>query len=170
MSKKILPIGLFFAVLMCFSPVKAQEPSPAFKSTPYPVPRYVSLGSDEVYVRAGPGKRYPIQWVLNKEGIPVEIILEYEAWRKIKDHEGETGWVHGSLLSGRRTAFVQSDANVNVHQKPKASSRTKAVVQPGALLNVEKCNGAWCEIEASGYGGWVLQENLWGVYPAEQFD
>ena len=99
---------LILALLCVFPGVSgAETEKDAFRSTPYPLPRYVSLASDQVYVRAGPGSRYPIQWEFRKKGLPVEIVLEFDTWRKIKDYEGQEGWVHQSLLSGRRTGLIR---------------------------------------------------------------
>ena len=39
--------------------------------------RFVSLRSDEVNVRVGPGVRYPVKWVFRQKAIPVEIVQEY---------------------------------------------------------------------------------------------
>ncbi|MDU6375688.1 MAG: SH3 domain-containing protein, partial [Bradyrhizobium sp.] len=71
-----------------------------------PVPRYVSLKSDHVNVRAGPTKDNDVAWVYTRSGLPVEITAEYENWRRVRDSEGSEGWVYHSLLSGRRTAVV----------------------------------------------------------------
>src|SRR5690606_13563935 len=68
-----------------------------FHSSPYPIPRFVSLASDEVNVRTGQGPKYPVKWVYTTKNRPVEVILEYDAWRKVKDMDGEQGWVHGTL-------------------------------------------------------------------------
>ncbi len=69
-----------------------------------PVPRYVSLKSDHVNVRAGPTKDNDVAWVYTRSGLPVEITAEFENWRRVRDSEGAEGWVYHSLLSGRRTA------------------------------------------------------------------
>src|SRR5690606_22259481 len=61
---------------------------------------------NEVNVRTGPGTRYPIQWVYLRRGWPVEVIEEYELWLQIRDIDGDTGWVHRNLLSGRRTLVI----------------------------------------------------------------
>ncbi len=71
-----------------------------------PVPRYVSLKSDHVNVRAGPTKDNDVAWVYTRSGLPVEITAEFENWRRVRDSEGAEGWVYHSLLSGRRTAVV----------------------------------------------------------------
>src|SRR4026209_512491 len=72
------------------------------KGSGLPLPRFASLRSDEVNVRTGPGPRYPIDWVFKRKAMPVEIVAEYENWRKIRDWQGASGWVHQSLLSGQR--------------------------------------------------------------------
>ncbi|MGB0720715.1 MAG: SH3 domain-containing protein, partial [Bdellovibrionales bacterium] len=96
---------LFVVLFPCIA--FAQDAVDPFRSTAYPLPRFAALASNEIYVRAGPGKQYPVQWVFKKAGLPVEIVLEFDHWRKIKDYEGASGWVHKSLLSGRRTAIVK---------------------------------------------------------------
>ena len=80
--------------------------SQAGRSTGLPVPRFVSLGADRVNVRFGPGKQYPINWVFARKDLPVEIVAEFDTWRKIRDFDGEEGWIHSSLLSSRRTIMV----------------------------------------------------------------
>src|SRR5215207_5187614 len=73
-----------------------------------PVPRYVSLKSDRVNVRAGPTKDHDVAWVYARSALPVEVTAEFENWRRIRDWEGAEGWVYHSLLSGRRTATIAS--------------------------------------------------------------
>ena len=85
----------------------ARRPRPAGGSgTGLPVPRYVSLKTDRVNLREGPSKDHRTAWVFQRAGLPVEIVAEYETWRRIRDSEGTEGWVLHSLLSGRRTALV----------------------------------------------------------------
>src|SRR5262245_37242621 len=79
-------------------PQKAQR-----KGSGLPLPRFASLRSDEANVRSGPGTRYPIDWVFRRKGMPVEIVAEYENYRKIRDWQGASGWVHQSLLTGKRS-------------------------------------------------------------------
>ena len=71
-----------------------------------PVPRFVSLKSDQVNVRGGPTKNHDTTWLYQRAGLPVEITAEFENWRRIRDWEGTEGWVYHSLLSGRRTGVV----------------------------------------------------------------
>ncbi len=172
MIQKISLIGVFLTFL-CFNPVvfaSEKAGSGAFRSTEYPLPRFVSLRSNEVYVRTGPGKKYPVQWIFRKKGIPVEIILEYDVWRRIKDFDGHEGWVHKSLLSGKRTGFVQSDDKVSVLKKDRKNSDIQVYLEPEVLVEIDECGGAWCRVNAAGYKGWLQQNLIWGVYEAEKFD
>ena len=171
MTRKSL---LFFCI--CFfsfagAPAQAQDTSPAFRSTQLPLPRFVTIRADEAYVRTGPGSRYPIKWVFTHVGLPVEIILEYETWRKIRDHEGEEGWMHHSLLSGRRGGLVRGEDMVAVYRKPNSESRLRAYIEPGTVITVSECpKGDFCLARAQGYSGWVDRKFIWGIYADEIFD
>ncbi len=147
----------------------AQEPDP-FHSSPYPLPRFVSLGSGEVNVRTGPGPKYPIKWVYTALNLPVEVVLEYENWRKIKDKDGDEGWVHSNLLSGTRTGIIKSNQNIIVLSKPDTSSKKLLEVEPQLLVFIKECEGGWCKISTSGYSGWIERKFIWGVYENENFD
>jgi SH3-like domain-containing protein len=167
MSKKAL---LFILIAFMAFPVRAQDIPPAFRSTDYPLPRFVSLGADEIFVRAGPGLKFPVKWVFRKRGLPVEVVLEYESWRKIRDSEGGEGWVHSALLSGSRSGRVRAEKPVPVRQKPAEQARLRAYIEPGALAALKACEGGWCKIEAVGYSGWMERQYIWGVYENEDFD
>ena len=73
------------------------------------LPRFVSLRASEVNMRTGPGTRYPIAWVYKQRNLPVEIVDEFDTWRRIRDWEGSEGWVHQSMLHGRRSIMVVED-------------------------------------------------------------
>ena len=145
-----------------------------FNKSGLPVPRFVSLANDETNVRAGPGQKYPIKWVINRKGLPVEVILEFEHWRKIKDHDGQEGWVFHTLLSGKRTALINSKNTVDVYEKPADSNGKKQRVsirlESGVQVNIGRCDGSWCKVEVSGFSGWVERKSLWGVYADENFE
>jgi SH3-like domain-containing protein len=139
------------------------------------LPRFVSLKSDKVNVRAGPTKDHDVTWVYTRTGLPVEIVAEYENWRRIRDWEGAEGWVYHSLLSGRRTGLVvakikAAEDPIPVHANPDPQAAVTARLQPGVLSAVKRCNGEWCRVSGNGYDGWIHQDRLWGVYPKEQVD
>jgi SH3-like domain-containing protein len=136
-----------------------------------PVPRYVSLKSDHVNVRAGPTKDNDVAWVYTRSGLPVEITAEFENWRRVRDSEGAEGWVYHSLLSGRRTAVVtmkNKDDLAALHENADTESSVTARLQAGVVAQVKKCDAHWCHIAGSGFDGWIEQQRLWGVYSDEQ--
>ncbi|MHC8507951.1 MAG: SH3 domain-containing protein [Rhodospirillales bacterium] len=133
-----------------------------------PVPRYVSLRADEVNMRTGPGVQYPVEWVYKRVGLPVEVIAEFETWRKIRDWEGAQGWVHQSMLSGRRTFIVTSQQRT-VRREPSAAAAAAAVAEPGVIGAFKECEPIkdWCEVEVGGHSGWLRRADVWGVYRGE---
>lgn len=139
-----------------------------------PLPRYVSLKSGRINVRRGPGSDYQIEWVFEKRGLPVEVTAESDRWRRIRDREGDVGWVWHSMLDGRRTAIIETRKDdptpVALHAGPDASAAIVAYAEPGVIAQLASCKDRWCELKASGYEGWVLREELWGTYPDENFE
>jgi SH3-like domain-containing protein len=136
-----------------------------------PVPRFVSLKPSDTPMREGPSKDHRIKWLFKKEGVPVEIIAEYDNWRRVRDSEGDDGWVFHSRLSGRRTAQINpklKDPTLPLYAKDSDSAAVVARLQPGVIGNVEQCTGRWCRIFGEGFEGWIQQERLWGVYPGER--
>jgi SH3-like domain-containing protein len=130
------------------------------------IPRYASLRSDEVNLRTGPGERYPIDWVLTKKGLPVEIVAEFDVWRKIHDSEGTEGWVHERLLSDSRTVILVGNIRV-LHAEPDAAAPAVARAEPGVIASLLECGGPWCRVEARGIKGWLRRNEVWGVSPDE---
>lgn len=130
------------------------------------LPRFVSLRSDEVNVRTGPGLRYPIEWVFQRAALPVEVVSEFEAWRKIRDHEGNEGWIHRALLTAQRNVLVTDDIRM-MRRKPDLDARPVARLEPGVIARLEGCESGWCEIAVAGYEGWIDAGSIWGVYPNE---
>lgn len=138
-----------------------------------PVPRYVSLKSDRVNLREGPSKEHRTVWIYERAGLPVEITAEFETWRKVRDSEGTEGWVLHSLLSGRRTALVapwKKGSLLPLRSQPSDGASLAANLQPGVVANVKRCDGDWCRVFGDGFDGYILQTNLWGVYPGEHVD
>ena len=131
-----------------------------------PVPRFVSLRADEVNLRTGPGERYPIDWVLTRKGLPVEIVQEFDVWRKIRDFQGSEGWVHQRMVTGIRNTIVAGETRA-LHADPDAASPPVARAEPGVIGHLLECRGPWCRIEAQGIKGWLKRSEVWGVYADE---
>ena len=141
-----------------------------------PVPRFVSLKPARVNLRIGPGRDYPVSWLFMKSGLPVEIIQEYDNWRRIRDADGTEGWVYQSLLSGKRTAitapWLKNDKSkmITMRRDANDTAAVAADIEPGVVGTVRQCTGQWCRMDVSGVRGWIRQSDLWGVYPGEVFD
>src|SRR5262245_17296671 len=161
---------LLLAVLLVAPPVVAPLvawPVPAdAQRSELPVPRYVSLRADEVRLRAGPNVSYPIEWVLRRRHLPVEIIAEFELWRRVRDPQGAEGWVHQSLLSGRRYVVTTGETRT-LRRRPEPDAPPVARVEAGVVGELIECQGAWCRVDAGGFRGWLRRTEVWGVYPNE---
>ncbi len=138
-----------------------------------PIPRFVSLKAEKVNVRRGPSSEHPVAWVFQRKGLPVEIVAEFENWRRVRDSDGEEGWILQNMLSGKRTAVIapwKQGQRVPLLTAATAASGLVAEVGAGVVGEVEGCDGQWCEVTAGGYDGFVEQTQLWGVYPGEKVD
>jgi SH3-like domain-containing protein len=137
-----------------------------------PLPRFVSLKSGRVNSRIGPGLNYSVDWLYLKPGLPMEIIQEYDNWRRVRDADGAEGWINQSLLSGRRTAIVApwqkgKEATIDLRADPDGDARAVAVLQPGVIGTIKSCTGEWCQMSFDGHTGWISQSLVWGAYPGE---
>lgn len=146
-------------------------PGHAGQQSQLPLPRFVSFRAEEVNLRAGPETHYPIEWIYRKKYLPIEVIAEFYHWRKIKDYEGSTGWVHKSLLSGLRTGITINRIQTLL-AKPQEDSKIIAYIEPEVIVQLKKCQGQWCYIETmkDPISGWLNKDGLFGVYPNEIID
>lgn len=144
--------------------------NPYFNNTGLPLPRYISFASGKVFMRSGPGLRYPIRWIYTEKGLPIEVIQEFDTWRKVRDYEGAEGWVHQSLLSGRRAGITRGDDPVTLYRKSSVDSKPVVELEPMVVLPLEECTKNWCKSEIQGFKGWIEKKFLWGVYADEEFD
>jgi SH3-like domain-containing protein len=138
----------------------------AGRSTGLPLPRFVSLGADRVNLRFGPGEQYPIRWVLAREGLPVEIIAEFDTWRKVKLHDGDEGWIWAKLLSSRRTVLV-TEAVGELRRTADADARVVLRAESGVIGDLIGCAEQWCRIDIHGRRGWLPRDAFWGTLPGE---
>ncbi len=146
------------------STVATTEPS-------LPIPRFVSLRTDPVNLRTGPGVRYPVDWIYMRRRLPVEIIAEFETWRQIRDADGAEGWVHQSMLSGRRTGMIKGAAQA-LRKTNVDSAETLATLEPGVIIDVQRCaaDAPFCRVEINGLQGWLKRDQFWGAYPQEKIE
>ena len=172
MMRGLRIVVVLMLVALASAPTHAAEQAGTVSGLP--VPRFVSLKSDKVNVRAGPTKDQDVAWVYSRAALPVEVTAEFENWRRIRDWEGAEGWVYHSLLSGRRTALVSQpkgkDELLVLRAKPDAAAAVMAKLQNGVLGSVKQCQNGWCRLVGDGFDGWIEQPRLWGVYPGEKVE
>ena len=122
---------------------------------------FLSLKNNEVNLRQGPSFEYPIKFTYKKKYLPVLIIDKFETWRKIKDFKKNSGWIHISQLSKRKSA-INIKENSIIYKKSTVYSRPIAKLETGRLVLVKKCKIEWCKISSGKYGGWIKKNYLWG--------
>ena len=136
------------------------------------IPRFASLRSNHINARSGPGARYPIEWVYMQKSAPVEIIAEFELWRKIKDWQGSETWVHKSMLTGKRFVKVITPGENNIYAKDDYNAKVIAKVEDEVVGEIKKCpvNTNFCLVQFGSVDGWIPKQNLYGIYPDEIID
>lgn len=147
------------------APISAKVPTRG-AVTNLPLPRFVSLKTDEGNARRGPGLTHRIDWLFTKTGMPLKITAEHEHWRRVEDSEGFGGWVHYSLLSGVRSVLIKGEM-VDFHVAPRPDASLAFRAEGGVIGRVIKCDGTWCRINIDGQKGWVPMAALWGVVEGE---
>ena len=133
-----------------------------------PIPRYVSLKYDEINVRVGPGQRYPIRYVYHRKHLPVQVVEEFAHWRKIKDFQGSSGWVHKGAIDGARTAMIL-DKPQNLYAKPEVTDRPVMRAAATVIGQLKACLPDWCAMQIGERDGWIRKADVWGVTREEVF-
>jgi SH3-like domain-containing protein len=122
---------------------------------------FLSLKNNEVNLRVGPSFKHPIKLTYIKKHLPVIILDKSETWRKIKDFENNSGWIHVSQLSKKKSA-INIKNNSLLFKKPTIYSKPLAKLEVGRLVLIKKCKIKWCNVKTDSYTGWVLKSSLWG--------
>ena len=159
-------LGLALAVLVFLVSAATAQETPRVGASGLALPRFVSLRSDEANLRTGPGTRYPIDWIYQRRGLPMQVIDEFDIWRRVRDHQGTVGWMHRSMLAGRRTLLVLGERPL-LRRRPVPAAPGLAYLESGVVGAFGGCEGGWCRIEAQGFEGWLRRAEVWGVDPNE---
>lgn len=177
-SALVRSIALLLLALLTVAPALAQSANPSG----LPLPRFASTRSEPINIRVGPGTKYEVAWTYLKSGVPVEIVQEFDTWRKIRDVDGSEGWVHQNLLSGTRVGYatpLTANGEAALRSGPSDDATLRARLGAGFKVTIKQCDGDWCEVTATtqdagqrsaNYSGYLHQAELWGVYPDESFD
>ena len=147
----------------------AQEIKLTVRGSGLPVPRFVTLKSSEANLRAGPGLEYPVLWQYRTPKLPVRVDAEFGIWRKIVDHDGTAGWMHGSVLSLSRMALVKTNM-AKIHRNPNPTSALIALAERNALMELQSCPKLWCRVKADNVRGWIKRQAIWGLLQTESLN
>tara|TARA_B100000963_G_scaffold347464_1_gene353839 strand:- start:162 stop:608 length:447 start_codon:yes stop_codon:yes gene_type:complete len=123
---------------------------------------FLTLRNDKVNLRQGPSFEYPIKLFYKKKFLPVLVQDKFENFRKVRDHENNSGWIHISQLSKKKAAIVIEDelimfSNSTIYSNP------IVLLKKGRLVKIKKCNENWCKVVAGNFKGWLKKESLWGL-------
>lgn len=134
-----------------------------------PQPYFVSVKVDEAYMREGPSDMHRVKWIYRRKGLPLEVIASFDVWRRVRDMDGEIGWMHVALLARDRMALVMGATDVQVYARDDATSEVRATARPGAIGRLLGCAKLACEVDFAGAEGWIARERLWGVHEGDEF-
>jgi SH3-like domain-containing protein len=170
--------GAVICSLMMMAPVsgelienkaQAEEAKRTVRGSGLKVPRFVTLKFSEANLRAGPGREYPVLWQYRKVGLPLLVDAEFGVWRKVIDHEGTSGWMHGAGLSLRRMVLVRNPM-VEIYADSRDDSAVVALAERNALLELESCPKNWCQVSTEQIKGWIKRQDIWGVRADESLE
>ena len=151
-------VGLVAAVLMAViiaaAPAAAQERA---------VPYWAALRYEQVNMRVGPSREYPVEWVYQRKGLPVKVVRVREGWRLVQDMAGDQGWIAASQLTPERGVVITGTGLVDMRAEPRAASALRWRAEPGVVARYVGCREGWCEIDIEGRKGWVPADRLWGT-------
>ncbi len=172
LMKKKIPTPLLFTLIINFKKIfpllVVFAPTFLEAATSLPVPRFATLRSNNIIMRVGPGREYPIKWKLHRKGLPIKILAEYDTWRQVICHDGSKGWIHQSLLSGKRNLLVVGDGKFLLSSSNR-SAMVKAKLSDQLLLatKVKKCTSDRCPVTIQDQWGWVNKKDVWGLLKSE---
>tara|TARA_B100000029_G_scaffold465725_1_gene500598 strand:- start:108 stop:569 length:462 start_codon:yes stop_codon:yes gene_type:complete len=148
-NKKII-IYIFLFILFFFSKTYANQNN-----------TFLSLKNNEVNLRQGPSFEHPIKFIYKKKYLPVVILDKSETWRKIMDFENNTGWIHVSQLTKKKSGINKKNNSI-MYEKPTIYSKPLAKLERGRLVLIIKCKKKWCKTKSGNFTGWIMKDFLWG--------
>lgn len=162
-------LAWFVTIALAF-PGAAQDVSQEVgKVTGFPLPRFVSMKTSIGNARRGPGFAYRIDWVFNHANTPLMVTGEHDLWRRVKDVDGEGGWMHFRLLSGVRTVVFR-ESGTPIYDQPDSGGLVFAYADKGVIAFLKVCTPDWCRVSGKGYSGWVRKTRVFGVFEDEIID
>ena len=162
-ASRCFAISVVAAVISAFATVFALAAASG------PQPYFVSIKVDEAFMREGPSDMHRVKWIYQRKGLPLEVIATFDVWRRVRDMDGEVGWMHMALLTRDRTAVVTSGPGAEVHARDDTTSQILARAAPGAIGRLLGCGVVACQVEFAGVEGWIARARLWGIHAGEEY-
>ncbi|MDT0575514.1 SH3 domain-containing protein [Croceicoccus sp. F390] len=135
-------------------------PSPAFAADE--VPYWASVRAERANARSGPGRNYKVEWVYQREDLPVKVVRRLSGWRLIEDPDGDRGWIVARFLSEDRTVIVTPGDPTPIRAGPDAAAPLRWKAAPGVVGSLDGCSDGWCAIAIGDYRGYISADRLWG--------
>lgn len=158
-----LSLALMLAAALTSAPLRAQE-----RELPY----WASLRYDEVRMRVGPSREYPIEWVYKRQGLPVKVVRVREGWRLVEDPDGTQGWISANQLDPERGVLVVGSGVAEIRADASSTAVIKWRAEPGVVARLLRCRADWCEVDLANpkqrmdgksLKGWIAAARLWGT-------
>ena len=133
-----------------------------FFSPPVSAAQTYSIQSETANIRSGPGTTFEVMWQVEKY-YPISVIEKKGKWYQFRDFEGDTGWVHNSLLGKSRSVITVKD-NCLVRSGPGQQNKARFMARRGVPFALLDRKGNWLKVRhAEGLRGWIYK-NLVRVY------
>ena len=97
-------------------------------------------------------------------GLPLEIVVDTDAWAKVRDPGGRLAWIEKTALGGARTVMIQAEVS-DIRREPRADAEVVFRAARGVLLLVtgEMRADGWLPVRhADGLSGWLPGFEAWG--------
>ncbi|MDM0044202.1 SH3 domain-containing protein [Variovorax dokdonensis] len=120
----------------------------------------IATATEGAHLRSGPSTRYKVQWELSR-GFPLQVIGNKSGWYKVRDFEGDTGWIARSVTN-RQAHHVAKVEGLNIRSGPGTSYRVLAKARYGEILRTLGRQGNWVKVKLGKVTGWTSKRYLWG--------
>lgn len=154
MNYKLLSAFLFLTfLLLCLSPGIL-------------IAEMLSVNGEKVNIRSGPGKKYLIKWEYGY-GFPLVVVKKKGKWIKVKDFEGDSGWIYKELLADKPRMIVKANRNqnesINIRNSPGTTGKIVGKAHYGVVFTTIEQKSGWVKVKHdTGLEGWIKRSLLWG--------
>jgi SH3-like domain-containing protein len=97
-------------------------------------------------------------------GMPLEVVLSYGDWVKVRDASGDMAWTESKGLSAKRNVIVKA-ASAKIRATPDDTAPVLLTADKNVLLElVDPEAGPWVRVRhRDGISGYVKASEIWGI-------